>query len=183
MQNNITITAELPKNPIGTKFIYRYGKQKYDAEVIGYHIEHNTDTGNIDVTYRAKYDFAGLQIMIVTVARSTVDMAIMTQEQYTKQIPCPEHAQDNHKATLYTYGHKFAGIWECPFTGSSDICEHESKHVETTQVDYFPTPDIDASYDVEFYQCDACKCEVDGNPTEDRAEALAEQQIMETLDK
>ena len=77
MQNNITITAELPKHPIGTKFIYRHGKQKYDAEVIGYHIEHNTDTDYISVTYRARYDFAGLQIMTVTVARSTVDMAIM----------------------------------------------------------------------------------------------------------
>jgi hypothetical protein len=36
------LNIELPKHPIGTKFTYRYGKQSYDAEVIGYHIEHDT---------------------------------------------------------------------------------------------------------------------------------------------
>lgn len=105
------------------------------------------------------------------------------ESQYTKQIQCPEHPQDSHKAVLYTFGHQYAGIWECPVTGASDSCKHESTHVETTQVDYFPTPDIDASYEVEFYQCDDCECEADGNPAEDRAEAIADQQLMELLGK
>ena len=106
-----------------------------------------------------------------------------TTEANTKQIKCPEHPQESHTAVLYTFGHQYAGIWECPVTGSSDSCEHEATHIETTQVDFFPTPDVDASYDVEFYQCDACECEVDGNPAEDRAEALADSQLMEALGK
>ncbi len=71
------IVAELPKHKVGTKFTYRHGKNKFDAEVIGYHIEHNTDTKRTEVTYRAKYELAGMQTMFVTVARSTVDMSVM----------------------------------------------------------------------------------------------------------
>lgn len=70
------LNIELPKHPIGIKFTYRYGKQSYDAEVIGYHIEHDTDTGYTNVQYRAQYNFAGLQIMKINVARSTVDRSV-----------------------------------------------------------------------------------------------------------
>ena len=73
----MTITVELPKNPIGTKFLYRNGKQKVEAVVVGYHIEHNTEDDYTNVTYRISYNFAGLQDMVSTVARSTVDMAIL----------------------------------------------------------------------------------------------------------
>lgn len=76
----MTLEIVLPRHQVGTKFTYRYGKNSYDAEVIGYHIEHNTDTGNTDVTYRIVYSFIpGLQdTMTATVARSTVDKALAT---------------------------------------------------------------------------------------------------------
>lgn len=78
MQNNITITAELPKHPVGTKFTWKRSRsERYDVEVIGYHIEHNSDTGKTDVTYRIQYKLGDIQIMTATVARSTVDMAVM----------------------------------------------------------------------------------------------------------
>lgn len=105
------------------------------------------------------------------------------QEQYTKQIPCPEHAQGGHTATLYLFGHKYAGLWECPVSGASEACEHVSTHIETVEVTNFPTPDIDASYDTEVYVCDLCGCTVDGNPAEDRADAQADAEIMNALDK
>lgn len=67
---------ELPKWPVGTTFLYvRGAKQKHDATIIGYHIEHDTDTGRTNVTYRISYDI-GVQLMVATVARSTVDMAM-----------------------------------------------------------------------------------------------------------
>jgi deferrochelatase/peroxidase EfeB len=73
-----TITTELPKHPVGTKFTWKRSRtERYDVEVIGYHIEHNTDTGKTDVTYRIKYNLGDIQIMTATVARSTVDMAVM----------------------------------------------------------------------------------------------------------
>lgn len=75
----MTITFDLPKHKIGSKFIYKYGKQKFDAEIIGYHIEHNTDTDTTNVTYRIAYNFAGLQDMTATVARSTVDKAMLNK--------------------------------------------------------------------------------------------------------
>jgi len=108
---------------------------------------------------------------------------MQTNEANTKQINCPEHPQASHTATLYTKGHEYAGIWECPVTGASDSHEHTNTHVETVQVDYFPTPDVDASYDVEVYVCDDCECETDGSPAEDRAEAIAEMQVMDALNK
>lgn len=71
------IVAELPKHKVGTKFVYRYGKAKFDATVIGYHIEHNTDTKKSEVTYRAEYKLGDLQIMKVNVARATVDSSVV----------------------------------------------------------------------------------------------------------
>ena len=71
------LNVELPKHSIGTKFVYQYGKQKYDAEIIGYHIEHSTDTNFTNVTYRAKYKLGDLQVMTATVARSTVDRSLL----------------------------------------------------------------------------------------------------------
>jgi len=72
-----TLKYDLPKHAVGTKFTYRVGKGKYEATVVGYHVEHNTDTGYVNVTYRAEYLFAGMQMITATVARSTVDMALL----------------------------------------------------------------------------------------------------------
>ena len=71
------IIAELPKHPKGTTFEWvRSRKEKHQATVVGYHIEHNTDTGRTEVQYRIQYDI-GVQLMTATVARSTVDMGVM----------------------------------------------------------------------------------------------------------
>lgn len=72
------LNVELPKHLIGTKFTWRRSRsERYDVEVIGYHIEHNTDTGKTDVTYRVQYNLGDLQVMTATVARSTVDIALI----------------------------------------------------------------------------------------------------------
>lgn len=75
-----THSFELPKHPIGTKFIWVRGKAaRHEAEVIGYHLELNTDTQQANVQYRIRYDI-GVQIMTANVARSTVDMAVIKAE-------------------------------------------------------------------------------------------------------
>lgn len=69
----MTLTVEMPRWDVGTPLTYR-GRS---AEVIGYHIEHDTDTGACNVTYRIAYEFSG-QHMTVTVPRSTVDRSKMS---------------------------------------------------------------------------------------------------------
>lgn len=100
---------------------------------------------------------------------------------YTKQIQCPEHAQASHTATLYQQGNRYAGIWECPVTGTSDSCEHENgSEVESVTEDHLG---INGHYQTEheIYVCVDCGTETDGCPAEDRAEAIADMQIMEAL--
>ena len=51
------------------------------------------------------------------------------------QIDCTEHL--THKVPLYTYGNKYAGIWECTVSGEglSGSCSHydlETLEVEDT---------------------------------------------------
>lgn len=73
------INFSLPKHPIGTKFTWaRSRKVKHEAEVVGYHLEYDTDTDHASVLYRIQYDI-GVQIMTATVARATVDMAVAKQ--------------------------------------------------------------------------------------------------------
>ena len=76
----VQLTVELPKYPVGTKFTWvRNRTTRHNVEVIGYHIEHNTDTKRTDVTYRIQYKLGDIQVMTATVARSTVDMAVAKQ--------------------------------------------------------------------------------------------------------
>jgi hypothetical protein len=97
----------------------------------------------------------------------------MTTTQYTKQIPCREHPQGDHTAVLYTFGHQYAGIWECPITGASDSCEHNDTHVEETVQDHLGAQ---GHYQTEhsIYVCDDCECQVDGDPEADAAEERAD---------
>lgn len=73
----------------------------------------------------------------------------------TKEMICPECGS---RALLNLFPNYFAGIWNCTNIdcAASDICDHEHKHIETAQVDFYPTPDIDQSYEVEVYVCDDC---------------------------
>ena len=78
---------------------------------------------------------------------------------YQSIIQCPEHAESDHTAFLYHHGHKYAGIWECPITGSSDVCEHEDTHTEEVEVDTTTNGEHD-TYLTNIDVCDACECEV-----------------------
>jgi hypothetical protein len=101
----------------------------------------------------------------------------------TKNIDCPEHP-GTHEAILYCHPHLYAGTWECP-DGLSDSCEHAERHIDSRQVDYWPTPDTDASYDVEVYVCDLCGIDIDietDDPVFDRYEAEADRQTDEMRD-
>lgn len=91
----------------------------------------------------------------------------------TKQIKCPEHPHSDHTATLYLFGHKYAGIWECAVEGVSDSCTHESLSVEIATDDHLG---FNGHFQTEssVYVCDACECTVDGDPAADAAEAVAE---------
>jgi hypothetical protein len=81
-----------------------------------------------------------------------------------------------HRAILYKYPSDNAGIWECTNSecGASDACEHEDRRIETTQVDFWPTSDIDHSYERSVYVCNACEVTLDldlADPQLDMAES------------
>lgn len=102
---------------------------------------------------------------------------------YTKDITCPEHPQARHTAVLYQHGHRYAGIWECPLTGASDSCEHPNgSEIEVATSDHLG---FGGHYQTEheIYVCVDCGTQTDGDPAEDRAEAIADMQIMEALGK
>lgn len=65
-------------------------------------------------------------------------------------------------------------------------CQHNNLRVETVQVDYWSTPDIDSSYDVEVYVCNVCGVTIDldvADPAEDRFDAMVDSQIDEVRGK
>lgn len=110
---------------------------------------------------------------------------------FAKMITCPEHPNGRlhwwslrkHQAILFLNGSKFAGLWECEPSGLSDIHEHGDFEIEPIQVDYWPTPDIDRSYDVDVYVCggpEGCGVTIDrdvADPAEDRYDAMVDMQI------
>lgn len=77
----------------------------------------------------------------------------------TLLIDCPAHP-GQHCAVMETWPSITAGYWQCP-KGAEDYqdCiesanqEKSTLEIESTQVDYWPTPDIDASYERKFYVC------------------------------
>lgn len=103
-------------------------------------------------------------------------------EANTKQITCPAHGK--HQATLYMYGHEYAGIWECPKTGESDSCEHESTRVEETVTDYHDPGNYygHGQRTSNIYVCEDCECTVDGDPDADAAEDRADMAYDEWRD-
>lgn len=66
------LKVELPRLDIGLKFNYK-GRI---TTIIGYHIEHDTDTNHTNATYRVAYEFAG-QKMTATLPRSTVERIML----------------------------------------------------------------------------------------------------------
>jgi hypothetical protein len=77
----INIQVEAPRHPIGTTFTWRKGIRNrpggVPAAVVGFHIEHDTDTGKATIIYRIAYDFAG-QAMRASVPQSIVDRAVQS---------------------------------------------------------------------------------------------------------
>lgn len=67
---------------VGTEFTYQPGsyKDRRPATVVGYHIEHNTDTGKTSIGYRIKYDTA-LNPIVTDVPATTVTRAMFKEAQ------------------------------------------------------------------------------------------------------
>lgn len=94
----------------------------------------------------------------------------MTDANDTKLIDCPEHPGD-HQATLFCAGHRYAGIWECPVTGTSDSHEHDDYQTEDVEVP--DSPDRSDGYSYQVYVCGTCGTTIDldeANPAEDQAD-------------
>lgn len=101
---------------------------------------------------------------------------------YRVEIDCPEHP-GKHKAFLFQHGHRYAGIWECQVTGESDSHEHSDYEIE--EVEHIsPNPDSSYYWTERIYVCGGCGVMIeDEDPDTDRAEAIADMQIMEALGK
>lgn len=100
-------------------------------------------------------------------------------------IKCPDCGQ---LAILYRYPHQYAGIWECQneACGASDTHDHTPHlEIETIEVDD-SHPDRSDGYTYQAYVCtlDGVQIPLDeASPAEDRAEAIADSQIMQALGK
>lgn len=113
--------------------------------------------------------------------------------QYTKLIDCPEHPNGRahwyslrkHQAILFCEGGRYAGIWECPVTGSSDSHDHYEAAdaglaeiiVEDTEVDTLDGRGEHTTYPSSVYVCggdQGCGIVLDGDPAADAAEDRAD---------
>jgi hypothetical protein len=63
------------KHKVGTRFVLNRNSNHFEAEIIGYHVEYNTDTNKIDVTYRIQYIYLN-QIVKLNFSRSVIDRII-----------------------------------------------------------------------------------------------------------
>lgn len=104
----------------------------------------------------------------------------------TKKITCPEHPK--HEATLYTWPHKNAGIWECTYDNEeySDSCEHDPEfyEIEDAVEDYYDPGNYYGHGQREYtiYVCGQCECAIPldvADPKEDAYEAMIDAQIDE----
>ena len=90
----------------------------------------------------------------------------------TKQIDCPEHP-GQHWATLYCYPHKYAGIWECGITGTSDSHDHHDDPDAEIEIETFTQDHLgfQGHYQTESrgYICggkNGCGITLEGDPDE-----------------
>lgn len=97
-------------------------------------------------------------------------------------IDCPE-CEEFEGAYLWQEGSSYAGVWECDTCGACDFHEHSDYRVETITVDCMRGSEPD-QYEIQVYVCGGCGVTIEGEyPEEDRAEALADMQIMEARGK
>lgn len=116
----------------------------------------------------------------------------MKLEQDTKQITCPDHPQGKHKAILYCWPHKFAGIWECKKTGASETHDHYESdgaevEVEDAVQDYHDPGNQYGHGQREYrvYVCggtNGCGVQLEGDPDADAAEDAADMAYDEMRD-
>jgi hypothetical protein len=119
---------------------------------------------------------------------------MMAERSYTKFIPCPEHPSGRahwwdlhkHQAILFCWPGQYAGIWECPVTGSSDSHEHADYEVEEVVQDHMG---FQGHYQTEseVYVCGGelgCGVTIeDADPQLDRLEAQADYEVDEYRDR
>lgn len=76
------------------------------------------------------------------------------------EVDCPIHL--THKAVLFIFGHRYAGVWECPLEGDSDSCTHFDREVEELE--------DEEGHKSRIYVCSLCKVALDGDPDADAVE-------------
>lgn len=117
----------------------------------------------------------------------------MADRVYTKFIPCPDHPNGRahwwdlhkHQAILFCHPGQYAGIWECPVTGSSESHEHADYEIETTED--WPTSPLDNPQSYDIYICGGeLGCGVvieDADPAVDRQDMLDDMAVDEYRDR
>lgn len=118
----------------------------------------------------------------------------MAERVYTKFIPCPDHPSGRvhwwdlrrHKAILFCHPGQWAGIWECPVTGSSESHEHTDYEIETGE-DWPTSPESTMVNTYEVYICGGelgCGVQIeDADPAVDRHDAMVDAEIDDYRDR
>jgi hypothetical protein len=77
MTQPLCLEVDLPPRPIGTRFPFKQSSRNpaRDAEIVGYHIEHDTDSEITKIGYRIAYDFIGQRVTI-DVPPTTIERAL-----------------------------------------------------------------------------------------------------------
>ena len=85
-------------------------------------------------------------------------------DNYTVKIDCTVHI--THKATLFIFGHRHAGMWECvdedstcAHGGMSDSCTHFDRDIEEIEGDDGPS---------RIYVCVLCRVALEGDPDKEK---------------
>lgn len=78
-----------------------------------------------------------------------------TTERYTKTIQCPTC---DSTATLYIYGHEYAGIYDCDHCGSQS-CPHTETHTEDVSSVYMDAYGFVHDRIADVQVCDDCGVE------------------------
>lgn len=86
-------------------------------------------------------------------------LMLAIQEPDITLIPCPDFPKE-HKAILYKYPHKYAGVWDCPYCETTDSCDHPDFDNIDLEDTYWTTSDNDRSYNRTIKVCTDCGVEV-----------------------
>jgi hypothetical protein len=92
---------------------------------------------DIDYARRHRHDFNNVIAPLMKELRHSIDNARTERQDaiYFTMIDCPIHL--THKVKLFTFGHKYAGIWECEETQLTGLCPHYDTVEERYEDDEF----------------------------------------------